>query len=110
MWPAIIGTEEVGVARTKAPHGNGAPGGRVGSGESAIVSSSAIFLTTACGSVMRIPFSASLMMERSVGSVLHAVFSRSCAEEGFKGPVRPFNTYFKEVCSVFRASDVSGVF
>ena len=74
MWPVIIGTEEAGVARTWPRHGNGAPGGRVGFGESAIVSIAAIFFTTSGGSVMRNPVASSFMMERSVGSVLDIVF------------------------------------
>jgi hypothetical protein len=74
IWPAIIGIDEVGVARTYPRQGNGAPGGRVGSGESAMVSSSSIFFFTETGSVMRSPVSSSLIMERSVGSVLVFVF------------------------------------
>jgi hypothetical protein len=70
MCPAIIGIDEVGVARTWPRQRNGAPGGRVGSGESAFVSSAAIFLITSGGSVMRRPVALSLIMERSVGSVL----------------------------------------
>ncbi len=42
----------------------------MGSGESAIVSRDAIFFITSGGSVMRRPVAASLIMERSVGSVL----------------------------------------
>ena len=70
ICPAIIGTDEVGVAWTIPCQGNGAPGGRVGSGESAVVSSSTIFLFTDVGSVMRSPVTSFLIMERSVGSVL----------------------------------------
>jgi hypothetical protein len=70
ICPAIIGTDEVGVAWTFPCQGNGAPGRRVGSGESAVVSSSTIFLITDVGSVMRSPVTSSLIMERSVGSVL----------------------------------------
>ncbi len=43
--------------------------GRVGSGEIAMVSSSAIFVTTSSGFVIRSHEASSLIMERSVGSV-----------------------------------------
>ena len=86
MCPAIIGTDEVGVARTEARQGNGAPGGRVGSGESAFVSSSASFRITACGSVMRIPSASSLMMERSVGSVLDDVLPAAVRRRDLRAP------------------------
>jgi hypothetical protein len=42
----------------------------VGSGERAIVSSSSIFFTASGGFVMRSPEASSLIMERSMGSVL----------------------------------------
>jgi hypothetical protein len=45
----------------------------VGSGESAIVSSAAIFFTNSGGSVMKNPVASSLILERSVGSVLVVV-------------------------------------
>ena len=38
IWTIIIGTEEVGVGRTWPSHGESAPGGIVGSGESDVVS------------------------------------------------------------------------
>ena len=101
MWPDIVGTEEMGVARTEARQGNGASGGRVGSGESAIVSSSASFRTTACGSVMRIPSASSLMMERSVESVLDVVLPASVRRRDLRAPfgrltnnLRRFAPYF----------------
>jgi len=39
IWPISIGAKEVGVGRTLSSHGNGAPGGSVGSGDRAVVSS-----------------------------------------------------------------------
>jgi hypothetical protein len=41
VW--IVGTDEVSVGRTWPSQGNGAPEGRVGYGERAIVSNSSIF-------------------------------------------------------------------
>ena len=70
IYPAIIGTDDVGVGRTWLSQGNGTPGGRVGSRDRAIVSSSAIFFTTSGAFVVRSPEASSLIMERSVGSVL----------------------------------------
>jgi len=70
ICPAIIGTDDVGCGRTWPSQGNGAPGERVGSRERAIDSSSAIFFTNSGGFVMRSPEASSLIMERSVGSVL----------------------------------------
>ena len=74
ICPAIIGMNEVGVGRTCPIYGNGVPGGRVGYGERATVSSSAIFRTTSAGVVMMNPGMSSLIMERSVGSVVEVVF------------------------------------
>ena len=66
----IIGTDEIGVSRTRPSQENGAPGGSIGSGERATVSICASFLTTSAGVVMRRPDVSSLRMERSVGIVV----------------------------------------
>ena len=65
----IIGMDGVGVGRTRPSKGNGAPGGRAGSGERATVSSYDILFTTSDGVVIRRHVVSSLIIERSVGSV-----------------------------------------
>ena len=70
IWPIGIGTEEVEVGRTWPSHVNGAPGGRVESGERVAVSmllSSCVITTD--GVVRRRPNVLSRRTERSVGSV-----------------------------------------
>jgi hypothetical protein len=69
IWPISIGTEEVGVRRTWPSHGNDAPGGIAGSGESAVVSIFLSYIITSDGVVRRRPNASSRRTERSVGSV-----------------------------------------
>ena len=64
-----MGTEEVGVGRTWASHGNGAPGGSVGSGERDVVSILSSCVITSDGVVRMRPVVSSRRTERSVGSV-----------------------------------------
>ena len=95
LCPVIIGTDEVGVARTEARQGNGAPTGRAGSGESAFESSSAIFLHH----LLWVCDEESLGLTFDDGEVRGECVGRCgshrCAEKGFKGHVRSFNKQFK---------------
>jgi hypothetical protein len=67
--PINIRTEEVGLGRTWPIQGNGALGGSVGSGESAIVSICVSWVNTSGKVVRRRPDFSFRRMERSVGSV-----------------------------------------
>ncbi len=67
IHPEIIGIEDAGVGRTCPSHGNGAPGGRVGSGEWAAVSNCVILATTLSGAVIRRPVVLSRITKRYVG-------------------------------------------
>ena len=69
ICPISNSTEEVGVGWTWPSQWNGAPGGSVGSGERAVVSSSVSCVNTSDGVVRRRSDFTSLKMERSVGSV-----------------------------------------
>jgi len=68
ICPINIGTdEEVGVGRTLPSHGNGAPGGRVGSGDRAVDSNFSSCAITSAGEVSMRPDVSSRRTERSVG-------------------------------------------
>ena len=67
--PTSIGIEEVGVGRTWASHGNGAPGGSVGSGDRAFVSSFSSCAMTSAGVVSSRPDVSSRRTERSAGRI-----------------------------------------
>jgi hypothetical protein len=69
IWPINMGTEEVGVGRTCPSHGNGAPGGSVGSGDKAGVSNFSSCAITSAGVVRMCLDVSSRRTERSVGSV-----------------------------------------
>ena len=78
MYPEIIGISEVGVGRTRSSQGKGAPGGRVGPGDKATVSVSAIFVITSVGEVTRNPVTLSLIIERSVGRKGESLSPSAC--------------------------------
>ena len=67
MHPTIIGIEADGVGWMCPNHGKGAPGGREGSGDMAIVSSCVILAIASSGEVMRRPVISSRRTEISVG-------------------------------------------
>jgi len=69
IWSINIVTEEVGVGWTWPSHGNGAPGGSVGSGDRAFVSNFSSCVITSVGVVSRRPDVSSRRTERSVGRV-----------------------------------------
>ncbi len=69
IWPINIGTDEVGVGQTWPFHGNGAPGGSVGSGDRAVVYNFSSCAITFVGVVSRRPDVSSRMRERSVRRV-----------------------------------------
>ncbi len=68
-WPMNIGTEEEEVGRTLPSQENGAPGGSVGSGETAFVSMCVSSVITSAGVVRRRPDVSSRITERSIESV-----------------------------------------
>ncbi len=70
----IIGIEDAGVRRTCPNHGKRAPGGSVGSGDRAAVSTCSILATISSGAVMRQSVVSSRVMERSMGRILVSFF------------------------------------
>jgi hypothetical protein len=68
IHPVIIGVEVNGVGWTCPSQGNGAPGGSVGSGETATVSILVILAITLSGAVIRRPVVSSRITKSSLGS------------------------------------------
>jgi len=65
----ILGTDDVGVGLTRPSQGNSAPGGRVGFGDRASISSCVTLFATLDGVMIRSHVVSSLIIERSVGRV-----------------------------------------